>query len=300
MNCGWHVTAFICAVVLYLIVGATTGARNAYFQPVKCVIFKDCPNNPTAYGDGDQCMVIKYNGGLEIIAVMENSAPRGIVPSECWSNGHYVSTYDPYAVMVWSLIAVTIIVGFYVIFSIKSFCSWDEGQNYKAPEQKNCAVCTIVTYMIIFTGVFFIAMFVTLGTYDLPYREVVCTGYALTPFGTSDPPAFANSVTWNDTNGNQGTYQLVVASNQPAVLPQPCWIDTDTATFYDPQSIYVWMSIIYGTLMLISILFWLGIYLCSIDCSVINQSPPPPVEIQQNQSTRSISVEMGEVITFRG
>ncbi|AYV82981.1 MAG: hypothetical protein Hyperionvirus3_127 [Hyperionvirus sp.] len=280
MNCISNLIAFIVTLVLLLIVGGTTGARYAIFREVKCVNYVACPSvgdnlQADPYGNNDQCMTIEDRMGLVSIGSMENSSPLGSVPEKCWTDGTNITIYDPYEVMFWSLISVVIIVGVYIIIQmIYSFCS-KKSEN----EDIACVACQtefLFAVIVALLIAFFIAMFVVLGSFDLTYRKVTCTGYVVNMQDGPWPSATkvstnVDSVSWKDAFGNSGTNKLLGISYQPSFLPADCWIDSSSVTFYNPKMMYGYISIVFGCIFGPALLFCLIIEFCH------QHSPAQPV-----------------------
>lgn len=281
MNCVPNSLAFLIFVVVILIVGATTGAYHAYFRQVKCLEYTPCPSvaqTYPAYGDNDRCIKIQDPMGLESIGSIMITIHES-VPGICWTDGFNVSFNDPYSVMIYSWIAICALIVIYAFFATIAYCKYPSLRQYIAHDDHRTTICTspctwtvrttlfsegvVSTIFFLAVGVYFTAMVITAGDYNLLYvtEEATCTNYVVTmePLSTNSSmliPTFVQFAAYVTNNGSIGINNLTSNTWQPTFLPSSCWINHGSVTFYDQNTIYAFLTIIFFSIETICLLFY--------------------------------------------
>lgn len=197
----------------------------------------------------------------------------GGIPEQCWSDGFNITTVDPYKAMVWSLIALGIVVGLFILGCI----IYQVRNGYQRPDEyeKDRIRVTLGWFLGFLLLAFVIAMSVNYDSYDRTFHKAKCTNYVASvqmrgTYPYSEFNSYVNHVAWAGT-GSGGTVKILGVSRQPSNLPADCWVDNTRATFYSPKEIYIYISIIFGSLACTSILLLLGI--TCVTCGTCGRSP---------------------------
>jgi hypothetical protein len=215
-----------------------------------------CPqseyNQRHVYEYGDQCIAVNNNANLTWTGSLESSTPRLDLPRTCWTDGFNVTYYNPLDVMFWSLFTIGILVAIYGVTILYYACSKKDetlvkpdstdaeslAEKAKLEEimDERCVLCNFWLSFWLAIIIMVIGLFVVLGAYDLPYRQVTCLKYAL-------QQTWEQSASWIDKAGLTSTSNIDWPSQRPNNLPQPCWLNGNNVTFNNPKDYYGYIAI---------------------------------------------------------
>jgi hypothetical protein len=270
--------------VIMLIAGVTVHVLYIERFEATCTEYISCP----LFSDGSsefkgQCVTGLTHGNVRIYGQLELKSHAYSLPSRCWVQNKVIAMENPTDARFITFMCIASLIGFYVIFEIREFIltgtealekigtDSDHHTNSNGEDICNCFCAQdikievfeiswiVVTWSLI---VLFISMFVILGSYDLPYYEIVCTNYA-----RSSSSYVLNQVEWykyNNNNNNNltkisGINKILPSTFRPSDFPTRCWKTDDInngITFYNPTDLYK----VIGTV----ICTWIGIFIIFI------------------------------------
>lgn len=245
MSCLSHFIACIILFSLLLIICMMTDVGNYNFQNVEYI---SCPNSHTA--GGFQCISTMDRPGLNSIEII-GSKPR---------------TESMIQIIFLTLITYALIIGLYCIIYlicyIFRYCICHNASGFDMIEKKDIQF-TMIRIIEVASIVYFIIMFANMSSYDFTHREVICLAYEAITINDSQQKnwtTYIASISWKDNYNNIGKNSLLAISYRPVILPAPCWIDGTTATFYNPKLIYMYITIIYMSILASCIIFMVDVY----------------------------------------
>ncbi|AYV77995.1 MAG: hypothetical protein Edafosvirus3_73 [Edafosvirus sp.] len=291
MEFNLHTISFSIWIVICLISGGWSGARYSYLREAKCLEYVKCPDvmDSTShynYESSHQCVKIKDLSGIESIGDFDIvSSPLINLPYTCWTDGFNVATNDPKVVLKWVIISAFLIlpISYIIINIIIHYCrmynlnKYGRLAFYKSMFPFEDVYPTYVTIGIIISiiTIGYVSGMIYFAFYNLHHREVTCTGYHVRVI--SGINTFVDSANWKDINNITGTYVISLSSFQPSILPEPCWIDNTSLSFYNPKTLYISATIIYGIVLAVCLLYMLTTHLIKkIIVKQINTIEYPP------------------------
>ncbi|AYV84450.1 MAG: hypothetical protein Hyperionvirus26_5 [Hyperionvirus sp.] len=247
-----HAMFFWLYALVWLVAGATVGARYLMMREVTCVQYVKCPEFGRKYGEG-QCILFADPSGTTTIGQKEWSSPSIKFNQACWTDGFYLTGLNPRIVRN---VTIGILSGLPVVYLIALFClkrrlseEKIEKLTHAGPPNQtvekdwdNAFGSMCCFYALIF--VIYAGAMIYFGVFDLNHRKVRCLSYDEKYYG---------GVKWVDNVGTTAVYPVADTSYQPSVLPADCWINNETVSFYDPNTYYVAGAIIFGSVMGVAI-----------------------------------------------
>jgi len=257
-----HTIAFGIFALACLVAGSVGGARYSTFREVTCLKY----HTNQGYDDPQYIDIIDY-GGLQSVGIVISSSPRPDVPSKCWTDGKYVTSYNQKDLLFTILITIGSLAILYIIIaSIIHFCSikkpYDTPDNetvahfiktFGSAQDQNTDLIYTRNFVKILATLIIIAYLSAMSYfayYDSSYRQATCTSYAL------DSWQYATFVAWQDNTPQSGAYSISPTSSRPSALPADCWVDGDNVSFYSPNELYYFTSIIFIATLSVIIIFW--------------------------------------------
>lgn len=238
-------------VLLFLFVFAIIGcyplSRYLTFREVECIKSVQCPTELHGGIYSHVCLEtcdIKNNNHISISNLELWPTFDIVFPQKCWINGPDITIINPEIVVI---IYYAVFGIFVCIYLIVAYCSYKKNVNRII--QSKLAHLKVFTYVV--SGLFTILALFSLCcvfasiAYVIQYHEVECLQYTECVDDSNHKLAsYPYCVLYNDTsisefNIVENTMAFEWQSYLPNVLPQRCWTNNKTITFYNS----VWIII---------------------------------------------------------
>ncbi|AYV84798.1 MAG: hypothetical protein Hyperionvirus40_2 [Hyperionvirus sp.] len=231
--------------IVFLLVGLSTLPNLFSFREVTCSEYSKCPDDgPNKFSI---CVKITDFAGKQSILPIDSPSDTLGTVQKCYTDGTSVTLSEPLDITLPLLVWY---VGFLLLMIvIDQFFTPDDISPARTEKiidiLKIIILVVFVAYLILISG----AKIYYEGA--APAREVTCVKYVSD--GIYEP---VDKVGWIDRSGKEKVSLLGKFPLQPNKLPATCFDLTDKVIFYDPNGIYIILTLI-GIAIGVTCLWWI-------------------------------------------